>query len=449
MRLTILGAGYVGLVTAAGLAARGHAVVCADTDAAKIDILRPGGCTVFEPELPELLEKSEITFTADCAAACADADAVMIAVGTPEKPNGSADLSQVRAALDTVIAAARADCTVVVKSTVPVGTGDRLERYAQKRGMNFALVSNPEFLSQGTAVRDMLFPGRIVVGTNAGRGKETCDAIYRQFDTRTLFVDRRSAEMIKYAANAFLALKISYINEIANLCEYAGADIDAVAAGIGADERIGDRFLRAGIGYGGSCFPKDTKALHWFGNINDCELKTVKAAIEVNAKQKLRLLRKAHEFYPSLEGLTVAILGLAFKPQTNDLREAPSLEYIPYLLEEGAHIKAWDYCAVENYRRIYPDAIRYADTIEEALQDADLCLILTEWRQVRDLPPQTFRLMRRPVILDGRNCFDLDTMRAFPYAYYSVGREMLGGFKAGSCLATKIERRRVEIARST
>ena len=423
MEIAIAGVGYVGLVTGAGLAEYGHDVTCVDVDQNKIDILSNGGCTIFEPGLPELLHKNaeRLHFTANGGEAYAKAEAVIIAVGTPERSDGSADMKYIYAVVDGLINIRKDYLVVVVKSTVPVGTNDRLENYARQKGAEFEFVSNPEFLSQGTAVKDTLEPTRIVLGVNSERAKKVAGKIYERFACDSIYTDRRSAEMIKYAANDFLALKISYINEIANLCEKMGANVEDVALGIGKDPRIGEKFLRAGIGYGGSCFPKDTKALHWLANYNDYEIKTIKACIEVNENQKLRLIKKAKKYYDSFAGLTVAVLGLTFKPGTDDLREAPSLVNIQVLLEEGARVKAWDPCAAEMVRKIYPQ-VEYCGTIDETIKDADICFIFTDWNEVKEFDVGKFEAMKKAIVLDGRNCYAVEAFDGVKAVYESIGR---------------------------
>ncbi len=428
MRISIVGAGYVGLVTAAVLAQLGHDVTCTDIDQAKIDRLTAGESVMFEPGLPELLQKNRnrLFFTMD-SEAYHSADVIFIAVGTPEQADGSANLKYVYAAAADIAEHAQSGCVVAVKSTVPVGTGDRLQQYFEKHlpcGVAIEVVSNPEFLSQGTAVKDMMHAHRIILGAQSEYAHRIMRQVYEGLDSPLVVTDRCSAEMIKYASNDFLALKISYINEIANLCEILHANIDDVSRGVGLDPRVGSHFLRAGIGYGGSCFPKDTKALHWLSNFHGQELKTVKAAVEVNANQKIRLIKKARKYYESFDGLTVAVLGLAFKPGTDDLREAPSLDNVNILLDDGAQVKAWDPVAADNFRRYYP-SICYCGSIGEALLDADICLILTEWPEILALDPAAFLTMRVPVVLDGRNCFSLDTMAGLPLVYESIGRRAL------------------------
>ncbi|MCD8190925.1 MAG: UDP-glucose/GDP-mannose dehydrogenase family protein [Clostridiales bacterium] len=428
MKIAIAGTGYVGLVTGVVLAHLGHQVTCVDVDEQKVETMRKGISPIYEPGLEELMAANmeRLTFTTDYASAYRDAEVIYIGVGTPEKRDGSANLAYVQQVIDQIAATVERDCIVVVKSTVPIGTNDKLEQRLREKlahPVSVELASNPEFLSQGTAVKDTLHASRIVIGVESKHAEEVLRAVYAGLEQPIVVTNRRSAEMIKYASNDFLALKISYINEIANLCELLGANIQDVAKGMGLDPRIGNKFLNAGIGYGGSCFPKDTKALHWVSNYYDREMKTIKAAIEVNDRQKLLLVKKARSYCDSLEGKKVAVLGLTFKPETDDLREAPSLVNIPILLDDGAEIYAWDPVGVANYKKLYPDELTYCDTIEEALRDADLCLIFTEWADVKALPAETFRkLMKTPIVLDGRNCFALERFEGSGVTYDSVGR---------------------------
>lgn len=411
MKISIAGTGYVGLVTAVCLAEYGHEVTCVDIDKEKIKMLKNGKAPIFEPELENMMlhNQERLLYTSDYRCAYKDAEVIFIGVGTPERRDGSANLSYVYAVAGQIAQSVEQDCVVVVKSTVPIGTNDKLEKRMKeslKKDVKLYIASSPEFLSQGTAIRDTLNASRIIIGVEDKEAEESLLKVYEKFSAPKLVMDRRSAEMVKYASNDFLALKISYINEIANLCEEIGADISAVTKGMGYDERIGGKFLNAGIGYGGSCFPKDTKALHWLSNMHDKELKTIKAAIEVNEQQKLRLIKKARKYYETFEGLTVAVLGLTFKPNTDDLREAPSLVNIPIFLEEGAEVKAWDPVGIESCKKIYPTEIIYCDTIEGAIANADICFIFTEWEQVKNYDTSNFkRLMRHAVVLDGRGCF--------------------------------------------
>ncbi|VYU66947.1 UDP-glucose 6-dehydrogenase YwqF [Eubacterium limosum] len=410
MRITIAGTGYVGLVTAVCMAEKGHHITCVDINQEIVDTLNRGKSPIYEKDLENLMKKNKdrIIYTTDYKKAYKDAEVIFIGVGTPEKKDGSANLSYVYSVVDQIAKMVENDCVVVVKSTVPIGTNDKIEKRLKenkKNNVKFDVVSNPEFLAQGTAVEDTLHASRIVIGSECKHAEETMLEIYENFDAPIVATNRRSAEMIKYASNDFLALKISYINEIANLCEEIGANIDDVAKGMGYDPRIGNQFLKAGIGYGGSCFPKDTKALHWLSNFHDHELKTVKAAIEVNEQQKLRLIKKARKYYDSFEGLTVAVLGLTFKPGTDDLREAPSLVNIPIFLDDGAKVKAWDPVGIPSFKKIYPTEIEYCNTIDETITDADICFIFTEWDEIKNYDIRKFNeLMKNTVVLDGRNC---------------------------------------------
>lgn len=429
MKIAVAGTGYVGLVTGVCLAENGQNVTCVDVDENKIKTMNSLKAPIYEPGLEELMVKNKdcITYTTDYQSAYRDADVIIIGVGTPEKRDGSANLSYVYAVADQIAQCITKECVIVIKSTVPIGTNDKVEEYIKEKlagRVEIHLASNPEFLAQGTAVRDTLHASRIVIGVEDEFSEKTLKEMYKNFGAPMVVTNRRSAEMIKYASNDFLALKISYINEIANLCEAIGADVEDVAKGMSYDARIGDKFLHAGIGYGGSCFPKDTKALSWLARFNDHEIKTVKAAIEVNENQKLLPVKKASRYYPSLKGLNVAVLGLTFKPNTDDLREAPSLVTIPVLLDDGASVRAWDPVGAENFKRVSGGDITYCDTPEEALKDADICFIFTEWDQVKALKGETFvRLMKRAVVIDGRNCYRIEDIKPVKGIIYdSIGR---------------------------
>lgn len=429
MKIAVAGTGYVGLVTGVCLAEHGHNVVCVDVDEEKVAKMSKGISPIYEPGLDDLMIKNmeRLTFTTDYVSAYKDAEVIFIGVGTPEKKDGSANLTYVYKVAEQIAENAENDCIVVIKSTVPIGTNDKVEAFITEKakdGISIHIVSNPEFLSQGTAVRDTLHASRIVIGAESKYAANILKEVYKDFDAPILVTNRRSAEMIKYASNDFLALKISYVNEIANLCEIVGADINDVTKGMGYDPRIGDKFLNAGIGYGGSCFPKDTKALHWLANFNDYELKTVKAAIETNDNQKFKIIKKARKYYENLQGKKIAVLGLTFKPGTDDLREAPSLVNIPIFLDEGCEIKAWDPAGVENYKKKYPTEIIYCDSIDEAIKDADLCVIFTEWDEVKKYDITKFeKLMRNPIVIDGRNCYDLEQIKKTNVIYDSMGRK--------------------------
>jgi UDPglucose 6-dehydrogenase len=435
LKIAIAGTGYVGLVTGVCLAEKGHSVSCVDIDGKKVALMSKGISPIYEPGLDELMGQNihRLTFTTDYKEAYKNADVVFIGVGTPEKSDGSANLSYVYSVAKQIAQSIEKDCVVVVKSTVPIGTNDKIEDLIKTNlvhDVNVYVASNPEFLSQGTAVMDTLHASRIVIGVEDLLPGEILKEVYKKFDAPIVVTNRKSAEMIKYASNDFLALKISFINEIANLCEIIGANIDDVTLGMGYDCRIGDKFLNSGIGYGGSCFPKDTKALHWLANFHDYELKTIKAAIDVNENQKLKLVKKSREYFDSLKGLNVAVLGLTFKPGTDDLREAPSLVNIPFMLEDGASVKAWDPVGVNNFKKKYRDNINYCETIEDTLMDADICFIFTEWDEVKYFDLNKYcKLMRNPIVLDGRNCYDLSNARAANIIYDSIGRETINSFE--------------------
>ena len=435
MKIAVAGTGYVGLVTGVCLAENGHSVTCVDIDENKVAIMESGVSPIYEPGLEELMKKNheKLTYTTDYHAAYKDADVIFIGVGTPEKMDGSANLTYVYGVAEQIAQTIEKDCVVVVKSTVPIGTNDKVEELIKRNlvhDVNVYVASNPEFLAQGTAVRDTLQASRIVIGAEEDYAAEVLKEVYKDFGAPIIVTNRKSAEMIKYASNDFLALKISFINEIANLCENIGADIEDVTLGMGFDQRIGNRFLNAGIGYGGSCFPKDTKALHWLANFHDTELKTVKAAIDVNENQKLKLFKKSRKYFDSLQGLNVAVLGLTFKPGTDDLREAPTLVNIPLMLEDGASIRAWDPVGVDNFKKIYPNEISYCNSIEDTLKDADICFIFTEWDEVKDLDLAKYsQLMKTPIILDGRNCYDLTSARKANVVYESIGRETVNSIE--------------------
>lgn len=436
MKITVAGTGYVGLVTGVCLAEVGHEVICVDVDEKKVKLMESGISPIYEEGLEELMkrnyEQGRIRYTTDYQSAYRDAEAVFIGVGTPEMPDGSANLSYIATVSRQIAENIENDCLVVVKSTVPVGTNDKVEQFIRDflvHDVKVEVASNPEFLAQGTAVHDTMHAARFIIGTQSAEAEKKLKAIYEPFGIPIVSVSRRSAEMIKYACNDFLALKISYMNDIANLCELVGADIEDVARGMSYDERIGANFLNAGIGYGGSCFPKDTKALKYLARQHGYTLRTVEAAVEVNTRQKTRLYEKACSRMITFQGLRAAVLGLAFKPGTDDLREAPSLDNVKRLLEEGATVCAYDPAAAGNFKKLYPEGangggtIAYADTPEEALQGANICFILTEWKEIAALVPRQFKqLMKTPLVYDGRNIFDLDAMKEAGVEYYSIGR---------------------------
>lgn len=430
LKIAVAGTGYVGLVAGVCFAEKGHDVTCVDLSEDKINMLKSGISPIYEQNLDELLVKNNkngrLHFTTNYREAYHDANAVFIGVGTPECEDGSADLSYITEVALQIAESVERDCLVVVKSTVPVGTNDKIEEFIKNsliHDVRIEVASNPEFLAQGTAVRDTLSASRVVIGTESRWAEELLLEIYEPFHLPVLTMKRRSAEMVKYASNNFLALKISYMNDIANICELVRADIKDVARGMSYDARIGDKFLNAGIGYGGSCFPKDTKALNYIAEQNGYHAQTIKAAIEVNRAQKIKLFHKAFQRVLSFKNMKTAILGLTFKPGTDDLREAPSIDNVSLLLQQGAELYAYDPIGAESFKKKFPDNINYVNHPEQALEQADICFIFTEWDDIRSLTPDSFRtLMKTPLVYDGRNLYETDEMKRAGVEYYSIGR---------------------------
>jgi len=437
MKIAVAGTGYVGLVTGVAMAHMGHDVTCVDVDEKKIEKLNKGICPIYEEDLEgEMYEyRDRLTYTTDYEKAYRDAEVIFIGVGTPEKSDGSANLNYVYAVCDNIASSIIRDCVVVVKSTVPIGTNDKVEEYIRNNlvnDVNVYVASNPEFLAQGTAVRDTLYASRIVVGTEDKRAADIMRELYLPFTMEPynvpyLAVNRRSAEMIKYASNDFLALKIAYISEIANFCEEVGADIEEVTKGMGYDSRIGNKFLKAGIGYGGSCFPKDTKALHWLScELDGDELQTVKATIDINKNQKIRLFRKLMADFNEIEGKRIAVLGLTFKPGTDDLREAPSIDNVNLLLEYNANVVVYDPVGLENFKKIYGDKIEYTSSIDDCIKGADAVMIMTEWPEIIKYNLRNYvELMKSAYVYDGRNCYDLVNVSKEKICYQSIGRKKI------------------------
>ena len=433
MRIAMIGTGYVGLVSGACLADFGHHVTCVDNDAAKIEALRGGAIPIFEPGLDVLVASNakagRLSFTTDLPAAVGEADAVFIAVGTPSRRgDGHADLSYVYAAAREIAGALRGFTVVITKSTVPVGTGDEVERLIREANpaADIVVASNPEFLREGAAIRDFKFPDRIVVGTDDERARKLIGEIYRPLSLNQgplMFTGRRTAELIKYAANAFLATKITFINEIADLAEKVGADVQEVARGIGMDNRIGPKFLHAGPGFGGSCFPKDTRAILKIAQDHDVPLRIIEAVLAVNDTRKRAMARKvSNALGGSLRGKTVALLGLTFKPDTDDMREAPSIPLVTGLKDMGAQVRAYDPAGMEQARQELPD-IDYCDDPYSCAQDADALVIVTEWVQFRALDLAKLKdVLRQPVVVDLRNIYRPEQMAAHGFIYESIGR---------------------------
>lgn len=430
-KIAVAGTGYVGLVAGVCFAERGHQVICVDVDERKVETMKQGICPIYEQDLEELMQKNykegRLDYTTNYKMAYKDADAIFIGVGTPEQPDGSANLSYIATVSRQIAESIEKDCLVVVKSTVPIGTNDKVEQFIKDFLVNDVKVevaSNPEFLAQGTAVKDTLQAKRIIIGTESKEAEKKLMEIYEPFEIPIVSVNRRSAEMIKYASNDFLALKISYMNDIANLCELVGANIQDVVKGMSYDPRIGANFLNAGIGYGGSCFPKDTKALKYLAKQHGYKLKTVEAAVDVNAEQKVKLFKKASERMITFNGVKIAILGLTFKPGTDDLREAPSIDNVELLLKNNAdNIYAYDPVGEDNFKKKYPTQIHYVSTPEEALKGANICFIFTEWNEIKVVKPETYKkLMKTPLVYDGRNIYDVKEMKDEGIEYYSIGR---------------------------
>jgi UDPglucose 6-dehydrogenase len=437
MKIAVVGTGYVGLVTGTCFAETGNTVTCIDIDQEKVDKLRNGKITIYEPGLEQLFDRNikqnRLLFTTNLGEGIREADVIFLALPTPPGEDGSADLKYILKVADD-LGPLLEDYTVIVdKSTVPVGTADKVrERIARKAKVEFDVVSNPEFLREGVAVDDFMKPERVVIGTSSQRARKIMETLYSPYVRQgnpLVFMDERSAELTKYAANSFLATKISFMNEVANLCELLGADVDAVRKGIGTDSRIGKRFLFPGIGYGGSCFPKDVQALAKSAEDSRYDFKILKAVMDVNKFQKTKLLSRIKEYFKgNLKGKKIAVWGLAFKPHTDDIREAPALYNIEGLLNEGAIIHAHDPEAMDNVKKIFGDRIKYFDTPYEAADGADAIFIATEWPEFRT--PDFEKLsssVRSKVIFDGRNVYELNVMKEQGYAYFSIGREVVHG----------------------
>ena len=437
MKIAIVGTGYVGLVSGACFAEMGIDVTCVDIDQAKIERLRAGDIPIYEPGLDELVlrnsQEGRLHFTTRLADCLDGVEAVFSAVGTPPDEDGSADLRYVLEVAREVGRHMQHYLVVVTKSTVPVGTARKVEAAIReeltKRGVDipFDVASNPEFLKEGSAIKDFMSPDRVVVGVESEKARELMTRLYAPFmlnNFRVIFTDVPSAEMIKYAANSMLATRISFMNDIANLCELVGADVNQVRKGIGSDTRIGSKFLYPGCGYGGSCFPKDVKALVQTAEQNGYDMRVLKAVEEVNERQKSVLFEKLRRHYGVLQGKTIALWGLAFKAETDDMREATSLVTIGHLLEAGCTVRVFDPAAMDEARRRLGDAVIYASDIYDAAKGADALLLLTEWKQFR-LPSwaRVHDLMRNPIVFDGRNIYDPAEMRKNGFEYYSIGRK--------------------------
>ncbi len=431
MKVAVVGTGYVGLVVGACLAESGNDVICVDKDEAKVRMLRRGKSPIYEPGIEDLLRRNKaegrLVFTTDLAKAVRQSTIIFIAVGTPQGEDGSADLQHVMGVARDVARAMNGYKVIVDKSTVPVGTAERVRDVVRRETTHpFSVVSNPEFLKQGAAVDDFMKPDRVVIGAEDPKAAELMVALHKPF-TRTgapiMVMDCASAELSKYAANAMLATKISFMNEIANVCEVYGADVDRVRQAMGSDRRIGPAFLFPGVGYGGSCFPKDVKALVKFSADKKYDFKILKAVESVNELQKRSLLKKMEAHFGTLKGKTIAVWGLAFKPKTDDMREAPAIPIIKTLLEKGAKVQAHDPEAMPTAKALFKSGVTYTTRNYDALKGADGLAILTEWQEFREPDFQKMRkLLKNPVIFDGRNIYQPEQMKELGFIYYSIGR---------------------------
>jgi UDPglucose 6-dehydrogenase len=429
MKIAVLGTGYVGLSTGVCLSQIGHHVTCIDINEQKINQLRQGISPIYEPGLEELLSANmaagRLHFTTSLHQALVGVEIIVVAVGTPQGDDGAADLSYLVQAAKDISSYVTSKTIIVIKSTVPVGTNDFIGKLIEDQcGFKVKMVSNPEFLRQGSAIEDTMKADRIIIGSEDDEAAGKIHEMYRPLNVPVILTSTRSAEMIKYAANAFLATKISYINEIANLCEAVGADVTDVARGMGKDNRIGEAFLNAGIGYGGSCFPKDVKALLHTAGLNGVNFPLLKETIAINEYQRELLVKKVLKRFGGLKGKKIAILGLAFKPDTDDMREAPSIPISRALTKYGAEVIAYDPVATKNARQIIGDIIKYAGSIEEAIFEADAVLIVTEWKEVKNIDIAAMAgKMKEPIIFDGRNCLPEEKIRACSaIEYYPIGK---------------------------
>jgi UDPglucose 6-dehydrogenase len=433
MKIAVVGTGYVGLVLGACLAENGNTVVCVDKDRSKVDMLRAGGMPIYEPGLEELVRRNtheeRLSFSTDLMNAARVSSIIFIAVGTPQGEDGSADLQHVMAVARDIGRAINKYTIIVDKSTVPVGTARKVRAViAAETAQRFAVVSNPEFLKQGAAVEDSMKPDRVVVGVD--KGDEAAGAIMRELYspfTRTgapiLMMDTPSAELCKYAANAILATRISFMNEIANVCELVDANVDHVRKAMGTDRRIGSSFLFPGVGYGGSCFPKDVKALLRSSQERGYEFPILQAVEQVNQAQKERLVAKMAAHFGELKGKTIALWGLAFKPRTDDMREAPSIRIVERLLERGATVRAYDPAAIPVARRLFENRVTFCDRSYDALNGADALAIVTEWNEFREPDFDRMKsLLKSPVVFDGRNIYSPEHMHELGFTYFSIGR---------------------------
>jgi UDPglucose 6-dehydrogenase len=433
LNITVIGTGYVGLVSGVCFAELGNQVICVDKDSGKIDTLKSGGIPIYEPGLKELAAANrsagKLSFTTDLPGAVRQSDIIILAVGTPPLPNGEANLAYIDQAALEIAEAMNGYKIIAVKSTVPVGTNERLGNLIRSRtNKRFDSISLPEFLREGSAIQDTLHPDRIIIGAECQSAANTMSLLHKPLTEQIIVTDIRSAEMIKYASNAFLATKISFINEIANICEKVGADVTQVADGMGYDKRIGPSFLKAGIGYGGSCFPKDTRALIQIAGHVDYEFKLLRSVVEVNQDQRFNVIRKLETIFDGeLRGRTVAIWGLAFKPNTDDVRDSPALEIIQHLVDNGVKVKAYDPIAIDNFQALFgKEGVVWCENAMDTARGADALCLLTEWDEFSTVDlGQLQTVLKRPILIDGRNVFKEENLLGTDFIYYSVGRPSL------------------------
>lgn len=433
-RITVIGVGYVGLVTGACFADLGNKVICLDVIPEKIDKLKGGELPIYEPGLEEMVQRNaaagRLSFTTDYAEAIPNAEFIFVAVGTPSGVDGEADLKYIRTAVESLSKHLSGYTIIVNRSTVPVGTGDStaqtLFERGKKQGLDFQVVSNPEFTREGSAVYDFLNPDRVVLGSVDPEAAEAVADLYRVFTKNIMVTDLRTAEMIKYASNAFLAMKISFINEIASICEKLGADVKLVAQGMGMDQRIGAAFLSAGLGFGGSCFPKDVKALMYMAEVNGLHPQLLRAVMDINRDQRRRAVIQLREALGSLRGKTIGMLGLSFKPNTDDIREAAAIDLAHMFSNEGAQLRAYDPVAMDNAHRML-DGVRFCGDAYEVAAGADALILVTEWNEFKQLDmARLYNSMRHKVFLDGRNIYEPAEMRAHGFDYRGIGRPRPG-----------------------
>jgi len=430
MRLTIIGAGYVGLVTGTCFADLGNEVICADNDARKIALLNEGGMPIYEPGLAELVKRNRqdgrLTFTTDIETGIKDSEAIFICVGTPSREDGSADLTSVEKVSRVIAEHIDSYKLVVEKSTVPVETSDWIKKTIntfKKNGCEFDVASNPEFLREGSAVKDFMNPDRIVIGVQSKKAENLLRELYSPIETKIVVTDIKGAEIIKHASNSFLATKISFINAVSNLCERTGTDINAVAEGIGMDSRINKHFLKAGAGFGGSCFPKDLKAFIHISEKLGYSFDLLKEVEKINDEQKSRIMVKVKDLLWNLPDKTVAIWGLAFKPDTDDIRSAPSMEIIKRLIKEKAKVRVFDPKAMDKVKTEIGEDITYCEDIYDAAREADCVILMTEWNEFKEIDwHKVKQVMKNPAVLDGRNIYDPEKLRQLGFKYTGIGR---------------------------